>query len=310
MEGTFEKMLKGWDTSQIAAILHKVCGGDREKLNALLRDELEVKLIERILKLVDKNGRIIPAKDLKNAVCEPDKSFYLTQPQLETMDNLASRLVRFQEAFKPGPCLSVAEFQGKAYELIEQIKNTKSIANLLKGVYLPIILPRLGSFGDYGRLLEDVFLSAVENSYEKEFPGRKFYNYRKNELTGKVSIATGTRHDKLLERIAHEFVVAIYFPNPLQGFSVLASHEQMAVLPESLLLAGGFDATAAMAMYPDILARDWNTPGLDMSALVWRSPGYSLCFWADDDGLSFGDQGHLGDASDGCSSGLLFLGSA
>lgn len=309
MESTLE-ILRKYTGGQQAAILHKICGGDEEKLDALLRDELEVQLVKRILKLVDKNGRIILRKGLENAVCDPDNNFRLNKQRLETLGDFGSRLIRFQESFKSGLCLSVAEFQGKAGELIKQISDNKNIANLLKGIFLPIVLPRLEDVGDYGKILEQIFLSAVKLAYEKEFPGRKFYNYRENDLADKVSVVSGTRHEKLLERMTNEFVVAIYFPSPLQGFSPLASREQMAILPESLLLTGGFDTVAAMTMYPDILARDWNTPGLDMSALTWQSPGCSLYFEADDDDLGFGSRGSLGVASDDYSSGVLFLGSA
>ncbi|MFH0852036.1 MAG: hypothetical protein V1845_00280 [bacterium] len=307
--GSSLEILRGRTGGQIVAILSKVCGGDEEKLDALLRDELEVKLIERVSKLADKNGRVIPAKGLKNAVCDPDKKFYLVQPSLNTIDGYANRLVYFQEAFKPGLFMSVAEFEGRANELIGQIKDNKKIVNLLNGVYLPIILPKLESIEDYGRALERIFLPAVKFSFEKQFPGRKFYSYRENELEGKVGIVEGTRHEKLVFNMIKSYVVAIYFPNPLQGFSVLASREQLFHLPESLLMAGGFDTAIALAMYPDVLARDWYTPGLDLSALSWQSSDYSLCFVADDGGLYFGSRGNLGGASGSYSSGLLFVGS-
>ncbi|MBU2265059.1 hypothetical protein KJ784_02645 [Patescibacteria group bacterium] len=309
MDGSFE-ILRGRDFGQVVAILNKVCGGDKEKLDALLRDELEVKLVERILKLVDKNGRVIPAKDLKSAVCDANKDFYLVKPSLKTAADYANRLVRFQKAFKTGPVMSAAEFEGRSEELVSEIGNQKNFANLLNGVNFPVILPKLDSFKDYGRILEETFLPAAKFAYEKQFPGRRFYNYRENDLAGKVSVIPGARHEKLLERTAREFVVAIYFPNSLQGFSVLASREQMAALPESLLLAGGFDTAAAIAMYPDLLTRGWYTPGLDTAALMWQSPDYSLSFKADDDRLYFVNRFDLGEALGHFSSGLLFLGSA
>ena len=307
--GSFE-ILRGWETGQIAAILNKVSGGDRKKLEAILQDEVEVNLVERVLKLADKNGRIIPSKDLENAARDPNKNFHLIQPQFKIIDDYAGRLVRFQESFKEGPVMSAADFEGRSNQLIAEIKNNKNLANLLNGVYLPIILPRVPSFTDYGETLEKVFLPAVKFSYEKQFPDRKFYNYRKNELSGKIIIVSGVRHDKLIERIKHDFLVAIYFPNPFQGFSVSASREQMATFPESLVLSGGFDTASAMAIYPDVLARDWNTPGYDLSTLAWQSPGYSLYFEAYDDRLYFYDRGYLGFAFGDYSSGLLFLGSA
>jgi hypothetical protein len=63
-----------------------------------------------------------------------------------------------------------------------------------------------------------------------------------------------------------------------------------------------------MIMYPDILARDYNTPGMDLSALQWQSAGYSLSFVSYGDRLSFGLYGDLSNALDDYSGGLFFLG--
>ena len=308
MGSSFE-ILRGWETGQIAAILNKVSGGDRTKLEAILRDELEINLAEKEQTLVDKNGRVIPSRDLKSAVCEPNRRFYPQQPKLETFDDFGSRQKRFENAFGSGPCsIADAEFQDRTRKLIGEIEKNRRIANLLSGVHLPIILPRLES-GDYGAVLEQIFLPRVKSAYEKEFPKRKLYNCRENDLESKVSVVPGMRHEKLLERMAGGSVVAIYFPNPLQGFSIRASREQLSDFPDSLLLSGGFDTATAMVMYPDILARDWYTPGLDLSALSWQSPGGSLCFRASGDDLYFGGRGVLAGARDGYSSGLLFFGS-
>ena len=307
--GSSLEIMQGFTVGQIAAILNKVSSGDLEKLEALLRDELEVELVKRILKLVDKNGRCIPVKSLTAAVCDASKDFHLVQPKLKYTE----RFDRFQEVFSlVNPTMSSAIFEARSEGLISLIRTNKGLANLLNGVYLPIILPKLENFTDYGETLEEVFLPAIELGYKKEFPNRSFYNYRAGDLAGKVTIVSGTRHEKLIERMAQAFVVAIYFPNPLQGFSVFASRGQIAVLPESLILSGGFDALSAMAMYPDVLARDWHTPGYDLSALSWQSPARSLYLGADVGELHFVSRGSLGGAFDHghCSSGLLFLGSA
>jgi len=176
MGSSSEKFLKDHTGGQVAAILHKVSGGDPEKLDALLRDEFEVQLVERILKLVDKNGRVIP-KNLKNAVCDPNKDFYLVQPQLGDKNDYVNRFSRFLEAFNFNTCsfMKPAEFEFRSRELIAEIRQDKNLVNLLNGVYLPIVLPKLENFTDYGETLEKVFLPAIKSSYEKEFPGRKFY---------------------------------------------------------------------------------------------------------------------------------------
>lgn len=281
--------------------------GGFENVVALLREEKSIQFVEAMFNLFDHNGRRIP-KGLQNAVCDPNKDFKLIQPRFTTMDDYAQRVIRFQEAFHPGP-MSVADFEEKTRELIDEIRRNKIIVNLLKGVYLPIILPKLENFKDYGTTLEQTLL-LVKVAYEKQFPNRNFYNHRKGELVNQVSIVKDTRHEELIERMKKGIVCGIYFPNPLQGFSSLASREQMKDLPESLSLVGGFDASSAMIMYPDILAKDWHTPGYDLSALQWQSSDYSLYFEAYDAKLVFRYVADLGRARGRCSSGLLFLGSA
>jgi hypothetical protein len=315
MSGSLE-IAKELTGGQVAAILNKVAGEGsdeekRERLGALLRDELEVQLVERILKLFDKNGRRIPSKGLQAAVCDPDRDFHFVQPQLVEVAHYAARLVRFQEAFRVGPVMSAADFEGRSKKLIAEIKGNKNLANLLSGVHLPVILPQLESeVADYGETLEEVFVPAARSAYKKQFPGRKFYNYWEGKLAGKVSIIPESRHDRLIAKMQAGPLVALYFPAPLQGFSMLASREQMATLSEELWLAGGFDTLAAIAMYPDVLARDFHTPGCDLSALYWQSPDDSLSLGALGDGLVFFCGGVLGRAPVSFSSCLLFLGSA
>lgn len=127
---------------------------------------------------------------------------------------------------------------------------------------------------------------------------------------GKVSILDGTRHDQLINRLAEGTVVALYFPNALQGYSINAGWEQIATMPEGCLLAGGIDTSVAYIGYPDVLGRDGKTPVLTCDALGWESAEYSLCFHADDSDARFAYTDSLSDANDYCSGGLVFLGSA
>jgi hypothetical protein len=293
-----------WTLGQIEALINKL--GEDLALE-ILQGQKIVKVEELIQNLFDRNGRRIP-RDLQDSVCDPDKDFKLIQPQFTTTDDYAQKVIRFQGVFDL--VMSVEVFERKTKELIDEIRNNKFLVNLLKGVHLPIILPKLENFRDYGTTLEQIFFPAVKIAYEKQFPSRNFYNYRKGELANQVSIVEGTRHEKLVEGMKRGIVYGIYFPNPLQGFSSLASREQMKDIPESLSLVGGFDASSAMVMYSDILAKDWHTPGYDLSALQWQSSDCSLCFKADDGRLVFYGKAGLGCADGGYSSGFLFLGSA
>jgi hypothetical protein len=159
---------------------------------------------------------------------------------------------------------------------------------------------------DLGSELE-LLLNGVANSYKKTFNDREFTNLRKGQLSGNVSVAKNSRQEKLVEKMKDGPVIGFYFPDALQGLSVEASREQMEQLPKEFILSG-LDAIIAMIMYPDILARDYNTPGMDLSALQWQSAGYSLSFVSYGDRLSFGLYGDLSNALDDYSGGLFFLG--
>lgn len=253
--------------------------------------------------LFDKNGRRIP-RDLKSSVCDPDTSFQLVQPEINYDERLA-RLIRFfPEGIK---FVSAGEFQDRSEALLEQLRQDELLSNLLNGAYFPICLPHF-KMADYGKNLEEVFLKACRDSYVDYFiaPSRKFYNHREGELKDKVYIIEGSRHDHLIARMADEPVVGIQF-FPLQGFSINADRKQMTSLPESLILSGAMDIATAIIAFPDVLARDWETPGYDCAANSWRSAGRSLCFRALDDRLGFAGAAHLGYAGDVYSGGLLFL---
>jgi len=161
---------------------------------------------------------------------------------------------------------------------------------------------------DVGAELER-YLEAVSRSYIKAFGNREFYNYRKGTLASDVSVIDSSHHNQLIERMKREPVIGIHFPNSLQGFSINASREQMATLPKGFILSG-LDTAIAMLMYPDVLARDYRTPGLYLAAFSRRSANYSFCFVVVEDvsRLDFGRTDSPSNANDSYSSGLLFLG--
>lgn len=136
--------------------------------------------------------------------------------------------------------------------LLVQIRGNEQIRNLLNGVYLPIIIPQTNVV-DLGETTER-FLEAAEKSYKQKSPRRSFTNYPKGQLVGQVTVAEeGSRYEQLLDRMARESFVALYFPNPLQGYSVRAQREQMTSLPEGFILSGPLDTAIGWVMYPDVL---------------------------------------------------------
>lgn len=297
----------GWTRGDDEALLNRL---GIEVARRIAKGELTVEVANGVavlktalLSLFDRHARRIPPSGLQSSVIDADRDFHLSQPSLDY-----GRLIALAtELLQQGPIMSGAEFESRAKAILKQIKADKQLANLLKGVHLPIVLPQM-AVGDYGQVLEDIFLPAVEKSYTAAFPSRSFYNNRKGNLVGQVMIVANTRHEQLLAQMSQKAVVGIYFPAALQGFSIPASREQMTSLPDNIILSGGLDIAMAMAMYPKTLARDFNTPGLDMSALLWSSGDYSLFFEASGDSLDF-DHGvlYVGGYYSG---GLLLLGPA
>lgn len=294
VEQHIDKMWEDWEQ----------WGGDMGELQQRLMErfgspipQTPQQVIEVSSELFDNNGRRIP-HNLQSAVCDPNTDFHLIQPGI----NYDERLARFKELQDTN--ITSSEFKERIEQLLEGLGQDESVSNLRNAVHLPIILTRQ-EISDYGQALEEL-LELVGRAYENQFPGRKFYNHQKGTLKGQVSVVHDS-HNRLLKRTRKEEVPALYFPHPLQGFSINASREQMATLPKNILLTGGLDTATVMAMYPDILARDWHTPGLDLAALSWKSSSQSLYFEALDGRLDFDYDDDLAWAHDNSSGGLLLL---
>ncbi|MBL7155430.1 MAG: hypothetical protein ISS88_02960 [Candidatus Portnoybacteria bacterium] len=287
--------------AQWVAVGNKLGGLSNVKM--VLHGELDIETRKAVKLLFDSTGRRIP-EGLPVGVCDANRSLRLNQPELEQDVDYANRITRLHECLGVDTGITAEQFKAETERLLALIWDNSQIANIANGVWLPVILPKLTT-NDIGETLEQ-YLEAVGKSYVKTFSDRRFYNYRKGMLVDNINIIDGSCHDQLIERMKQGPVMGINFPNPLQGFSINASREQISTLPEGFILSG-MDTLIAMAMYPDVLARDWNTPGLDLAAFSWRS-AYSLIFGASALKLDFDSTAYLAYARDSCSGGLLFLG--
>lgn len=289
-----------WTRGNVEALINIV---GEENAKALLAGNISVKFEKVVRKLFDKHGRRIP-DSLSANVCSANQNFRLDQPKMKAEVDYANRITRLHGCLDIDTKITAKQLKMETERLLGLIWGNSQITNITNGVWLPVILPQLTA-DDLGIALEQ-YLEAVDKSYAKDFDDRKFYNYRKGILANEVNIVDGSRHDQLISRMKQGPVMGIHFPNSLQGFSINASREQMSTLPEGLVLSG-MDTPIAMAMYPDILARDFNTPDLDLSALSWQSAD-SLFFKAYDAHLDFDYTVNVAPAYDYYSGGLLFFG--
>lgn len=295
---------------QRQAVITKVCvagrefrsnATDEETLKGVLDGDLQIVVQQADKGLYDRNGRRIPPRGLVAAVCDPNRDYCVSQPQLD----YANRLTRLQQAGLTAG-ITAADFEAHSSALLSAIGQDGQIKNLLKGVYLPIVIPQM-VITNLGETTEKL-VEAAGISYQREFTDRPFTNHRKGELAGQVSVVAGTRYEQLINQLAQGDVVGIYFPACLQGFSVDAQREQLTSLSPEFILSGCIDIPMGWAMYSDILGRDGNTPGYDGSAVQWRSSDFSLDFEASGGCAYFGRRSNLGNAYDYYSGGLFLLG--
>ncbi len=253
--------------------------------------------------LFDKNGQRILPDNFGNIVCDPDPRFSLKQVEIDYVKVIR----RLRDAFIIGNFLSSKDFEERIQDLKLQLVRNESLANLLKGAYLPVCLPH-SNIDDYGHALERSFLPAVGWSYGKCFPHKSFNNFLKDDLTGNVVVIEGSGHQILLERMRESSIAGIMF-FPFQGCTVPTQREQMKSLPHSLLLAGALDIAIALVSYPEIMARGVFAPGYDCSAVMLTNTASELLYFASyDDELEFSSDDVCNYPLGNFSGGLLFIG--
>lgn len=298
------KELEGFDAGQQLAVIKKL--GGKEVKDALLSGDVTVEIKKVHKKLFDKHGRRIP-ENLKAKVRDAVPGYrQLDQPKLDEGADFAKRILRLHECLGIDTEITAEWLKAETERVLAVIKGNARIANILNGVYLPIVLPKFTTDG-FGNEL-NLYMDGIKNSYIKTFSGRWFGNHRRNSLVnGKIKIVDESRHYQLIGRMKQGPVIGLHFPSSLQGFSIPASREQMSTLPEGFILSG-MDTPIAIIMYPDVLVHG-NAPGLELAAFMWENHNhYFFNFWAYDNSLEFGGRDIEVHDDDSYSSGLLFLG--
>lgn len=248
-------------------------------------------------------GRCVPSDLEAAAHADSRRYFLLTQPEVD----YKKIYQRLNECFNFSEQLSLSEFERRAEAIVESLKGNAKYSNITHGVGVPFILPK-ASYDDIGETLEIVYLPAVDKSFNSKFPEYSSVNHCSESLNGKLSVAEGSRHEKLLLAMQEEVVVGYYFPALLE-YSVPAAIEQVNKLPENFLLAGGYDTAAAFIGSPDLLLRlDGYPPLLWMSGLAAEKESMAYHFEAYGYGLTFNRRAHLGKVAECWASGLVVLG--
>lgn len=253
--------------------------------------------------LFDESGRCIP-KNLDAPVHQQSRHYFkLQQP---TVDYTG---IHKQTADLLGTdgLPSVEEFKARVESLRDSLALRDEARNLLKSVWVPFLLPQ-AKHADVGEALDNTYLPAVRSAFNALLPQYAFTNHHKGKLAGKLSVAPGSRHDKLIEAMRKDAVVGLFFPC-LTEYSVDAAREQVAQLPDEFLLAGGVDTCAALIAAPDLLLnKEAYSPLLWFAALNGEKADVGYHFEAYGYNLTFNRRVHLGHADEYWASSLVLLG--
>jgi hypothetical protein len=257
--------------------------------------------------LFDDHGRCVPAAEITAAVHRTvRRRFLCTQPEWD----YAAIHGRISRHLIGPPSLSLADFQRRVAAIQAHLSADARLANAAKAVAVPFFLPGLPDAlnRDIGTDLDDRFLPAVKAAYDDKFPHYSFVNHHKGGLAGRLSIAAGSRHERLLQALQQGPVVGVLLVS-LSEYSVPAAIGQIATLPEDFVLAGGYDLCAAMIGSPDLLVRtDGYPPLLWMSGLAGEAAHVGYHFEAYGYNLTFNRRVHLGQAAEYWASALVILG--
>ncbi len=254
---------------------------------------------------INDQGFFVPTAEIKGETLPGNEDIDITQAG-GIQATLHPIFHRIKESFPHSMNFgTLAEFEERTRWLKRRLGEEDEYRKLANGVCLPLVLGQYTST-NLGSNLEKTFIASAARSYCLDFPGRELVNYRKGKLADMVEIVEGTRHDRVIAKMAESPVYALYFPYALLGWSIPADRELIAMLPENFALTGGIDTATALAGYSYLLASNYRKPTLDCAAICWDNPNRSLFFRPDDDELVF-DRGRLS-ADENYAGGLLYLG--
>lgn len=252
--------------------------------------------------LFDEHGRCIPSGNVAPVHRKTRRYFALAQPEIDHAA-IHARTSRHLGGIDITP----DEFARRADAIRQNLQNDPRTRDIAKGVGVPFLLPR-ATCADYGDALEHVYIEAVRNAFLEKFPQYRFTNHHKDGLSGKLGIAPGARHERLVQAMQQGAVVGYFFPC-LTEYSIPAAIERTAALPEQFLLAGGFDTSAALIGSPDLLLRtDGYPPLLWLAALQTEKELVGYHYEAYGYNLTFNRRPHFGQAAEYWASSLVVLG--
>jgi hypothetical protein len=121
---------------------------------------------------------------------------------------------RLTQHLAGGDSITAEEFETRTEAILSDLQGDPATANITNGVRVPFFVPQ-ATYSDIGEEMDSTYLEAVKRSYEAVLPNYEFVNHNQGGLAGKLSVAPGSRHERLLTSVERDAVVGWYFPSLL-----------------------------------------------------------------------------------------------
>lgn len=225
---------------------------------------------------VDLNGRVIPTGSERVYSATDRRYFCLEQPKLDSLA-IYQRFVKF---FGTGPFVDLdsSEFTRQVERLKSEVQADPSLSNLLQGIYVPFILPKLSFFKDAP--LEQLVVAAGR-SFEDCYPNFEFRFLAENDLDAMLEWRQDSRWENIHKIWNERSVVGLYFPTALSGFAIPDHTVVLSRLAKNLILSGIPEAASAFVGSPGLLMKsDGKYPNLlALTAFLPKEQSQSHMFY-------------------------------
>jgi hypothetical protein len=204
--------------------------------------------------------------------------------------------------------VSEQDFVSKIDLMIESVSRDPEFSAILKGVYVPFLIPSTLYNLDIGISLTKL-LGLVSKSFTSAYPQYEFKNFFDTSLEKKINVNCSSRLDSIYSRLEHEDVVGLYFPTFFAGYAIKSQRDAITNLPENFALSGALEIAASIIGSPSLLMKTGdNYPnGLTLSGVEPTDARHIDMFWyfeAYGWNLNFNYRSMVGPASEYFSGGI------
>ena len=191
-----------------------------------------------------------------------------------------------------------SEFEQKITSIKNNIKKDKKIENILNGISVPFIIPKLDD-EDIGLNIEKTFFPALKNSFKNEFNEFNLINHLKDGIKNQINFWKESRYDLIINKLKKQNLTGILFP-ALNEFSFPAALETVSKLPDNMILAGGYEIMASIIGMPGLLRKDVGYPPLLWFSSLKNIDDNNICYQIEPYGynLTLNRRAHLNDAAE------------